>query len=99
MYADMRKMERLVMDSDLDWTIVRPSGLFDALTVSDYVTAEAYVPGKFTARVDLANCMLRQLASDEYVRKTIAVATYAGQPPNVIAFLWREGIKKQVARG
>src|ERR1700722_4269667 len=29
-YADMRRMENLVRGSDLEWTIMRPSGLFDA---------------------------------------------------------------------
>ena len=28
-YDDKRRMETIVRDSDLDWTIVRPSGLFD----------------------------------------------------------------------
>ncbi len=28
-YDDIRRMESVVRDSDLDWTIVRPSGLFD----------------------------------------------------------------------
>lgn len=28
LYADQRRMETLVMNSGLDWTIVRPSGLF-----------------------------------------------------------------------
>jgi hypothetical protein len=29
-YADMRRMEDLVHGSELEWTIMRPSGLFDA---------------------------------------------------------------------
>jgi hypothetical protein len=29
-YNDMRRMEQLVTDSDLNWTIVRPGRLFDA---------------------------------------------------------------------
>ena len=35
-YADMRRMEELVRASDLEWTIVRPSGLFDAPGVTSY---------------------------------------------------------------
>ena len=30
MYADMRRMEAAVSASGLDWTIMRPSGLFNA---------------------------------------------------------------------
>jgi uncharacterized protein YbjT (DUF2867 family) len=33
-YADMRVMERHLRDGDLEWTVVRPSGLFDAPAVS-----------------------------------------------------------------
>src|SRR5215469_1479812 len=32
----MRKMEEILRGSDLDWTIMRPSGLFDAPGVTDY---------------------------------------------------------------
>ena len=80
MYADMRRMETLVMDSGLDWTIVRPSGLFDTPAVTDYQVAEGHVRGRFTARVDLADCLLRQLTSQQYLHKVVAVATFAVQP-------------------
>ena len=51
------------------WTIVRPSGLFEAPAVSgvrrrDRLTS-AY---RFTARIDLADCLLRQALDDTYVR-------------------------------
>jgi hypothetical protein len=36
MYADQKRMETLVMNSHLDWTIVRPSGLFETEAVTDY---------------------------------------------------------------
>jgi putative NADH-flavin reductase len=80
MYADMRRMESLVMNSELDWTIVRPSGLFDTPAVTDYQMAEGHIRGRFTARVDLADCLLRQLTSDQYLHKAVAVATFAVQP-------------------
>lgn len=34
MYADLRPMEALLRTTTLDWTIVRPAGLFDADRVS-----------------------------------------------------------------
>lgn len=80
MYADMGRMEALVMTSELDWTIVRPSGLFDTPAVSDYQMAEEHIRGRFTARADLADCLLRQLTSDKYLHKAVAVATFAVQP-------------------
>jgi hypothetical protein len=35
MYADLRRMEKLVMQNDLDWTILRASGLFEASSVAN----------------------------------------------------------------
>ena len=79
-YADMRAMEALVRDSDLAWTIIRPSGLFDLPEVTDYRLDEDEAPGVFTARVDLAAAMLAQLDDDSYVRKALAVTTTVGTP-------------------
>src|SRR3989440_3251143 len=36
LYADMKRMETLVMNSHLDWTIVRPSGLFETRAGTAY---------------------------------------------------------------
>jgi nucleoside-diphosphate-sugar epimerase len=36
-YADMRRMEELVRESRLDWTVVRSSGLFDLPEITNYV--------------------------------------------------------------
>lgn len=36
-YADMKQMETLLMKSELDWTVVRASGLFETEAVTDYV--------------------------------------------------------------
>jgi putative NADH-flavin reductase len=94
LYADMQRMETLVMNSDLDWTIVRPSGLFETPTVTDYQVAEAFIRGRFTSRADLADCMLRQLATDQYLHKAVAVATVSVRP-DLFQFLWREAISKK----
>jgi nucleoside-diphosphate-sugar epimerase len=94
MYADQKRMEALVMDSGLDWTIVRPSGLFATPAVTRYQLAERRIPGRFTSRADLADCMLQQLTSDQYLHKAVAVATSSDQP-SLLAFVWREGIKKK----
>ena len=52
--------EQYVRASGLDWTIVRPSGLFEAPSVSAYGVAIDYIGHRFTARIDLADCLLRQ---------------------------------------
>lgn len=79
-YADMRRMEELVRASDLAWTIVRPSGLFDRKTVSDYHVHEDEAPGVFTARIDLAAAMLAELDTDGHVGKAVAVTTSESTP-------------------
>jgi putative NADH-flavin reductase len=94
LYADMQRMETLVMNSDLDWTIVRPSGLFETPTVTDYQVAEAFIRGRFTSRADLADCMLRQLATDQYLHKAVAVATFSVQP-SLFEFLGREAFQRR----
>jgi putative NADH-flavin reductase len=78
LYADMDRMETLVMNSDLDWTIVRPAGLFNTPTVTHYQVAQAYmVPGgRKTSRADLADFMLQQLTTDQYVHRAVAIATF-----------------------
>jgi uncharacterized protein YbjT (DUF2867 family) len=79
-YEDMRRMEDLVRRSNLDWTIVRPSGLFDTKFVSDYALAEDHIGGRFTARSDLAAAMLAQVNDERHVRKILAVATTENLP-------------------
>ena len=93
MYADMRAMESLVAASALDWTVMRPSGLFTAAAVSDYRIAQAYLPGRFTARADLADAMVNQLTDRTFVGTTAAVTTVTGTP-NMGQLIWREVVAK-----
>jgi uncharacterized protein YbjT (DUF2867 family) len=93
-YDDMRRMEAMVSASDLAWTIVRPSGLFEAPAVSAYSVAIDHIGYRFTARIDLADCLLRQVLSDTYVHSTIAVATPSAKP-SMLKLIWQEGIRKK----
>ncbi len=95
LYDDMRRMEALVAASDLDWTIVRPSGLFDTESVSEYAVAENHLPGKFTSRSDLANFVLRQATDSAYSQKFAAVATTDGAP-TVFQMIRREAFGKKI---
>lgn len=80
LYDDMARMEQLVRDSALDWTIVRPSGLFHLPSVTDYTVVEGHADGRFTARVDLAASMLALLDDDRHVRRTVGVVTTVDNP-------------------
>ncbi len=92
-YADMRVMEDILRDSDLDWTVVRPAGLFDAGHVSSYRVSDGPLDGVYTSREDLAACLLAQARDSRFVRKAIEVTTAEGVPT-----LWqvirREAFKK-----
>ena len=78
--SDMRRMEALLRDSDLRWTIMRPSKLFDAPGVSSYELHEGQAPGIFTSRADLAASLLKQASDDRFVRKAVEVTTSQGVP-------------------
>jgi putative NADH-flavin reductase len=88
-YEDMRRMEELIRNTEVDWTIVRPSGLFDTDFVSDYELAEDHIAGRFTARSDLAAAMLAQVDDERYVRKILAVAT-SENVPSMARLIMRE---------
>ncbi len=79
-YADMRAMEAHLRAGELEWTVMRPSGLFDAPTVSAYELRENRADGIFTSRADLAASMLAQVESTRWIRKNVAVTTSEGAP-------------------
>jgi putative NADH-flavin reductase len=93
-HDDMRRMEDLVRASDLDWTIVRPSGLFDHPAVTRYRVEEDVADGLFTARADLAASMVAQLTDDRFVQRAMAVITTEVRP-SLPGLIWREAVAKK----
>ncbi|MEO3888430.1 NAD(P)H-binding protein [Nonomuraea sp. B5E05] len=93
LYDDMRRMETLVRASDLDWTIVRPSGLYHLPSVTDYTLVEGHADGRFTARVDLAAGILALLDDDRHVRTTVSVITTADNP-TLVQWIRREALAR-----
>ncbi|WP_433193879.1 NAD(P)-dependent oxidoreductase [Nocardia sp. CA-107356] len=91
LYDDMRRMETLVRASDLDWTIVRPSGLYDLPSVTDYTIVEGHADGRFTARAGLAASMLALLDDDRYRRTTVGVITTVDNP-TLLQWIRREAL-------
>lgn len=79
-YRDMRRMEEIVEDSGLDWTIVRPSTLFDAERVSRYVCGMVPPVGAFTSRIDLAHYLATLVGDTASVGTTPIVSTTEGAP-------------------
>jgi uncharacterized protein YbjT (DUF2867 family) len=79
-YDDVRRMEDVVRASGLDWTIVRPSGLFDLPAPTQYVSGAVDPVGAFTARIDLADYLLSLAADSSIARQTVIISTTEGTP-------------------
>jgi uncharacterized protein YbjT (DUF2867 family) len=93
-YEDMRRMEALVRETGLGWTIVRPSGLFHREGVGGYVMAAGFLPGRFTSRADLADALLRLAVDGGHEREVVSVVS--GPPhPSMVKLIWREAVGKR----
>jgi uncharacterized protein YbjT (DUF2867 family) len=75
-YADLARMEDVLRNSGLDWTVVRPPRLTDRPLSASYRTAYGRNPrrGLKISRADVAHYMLRALAQPESVGRTVGVA-------------------------
>lgn len=91
LYADMRRMEAIVADSGLHWTIVRPSGLFDLPNVTDYIAGQGDPIGAFTSRTDLADYLLKLAAAPDS-GSTVSISTTV-DTPSMWQLLRREAFK------
>lgn len=82
LYDDMQRMEEIVQSSSLEWTVVRPGGLFDAAEpTDDYEVAPRRLPGRVTSRADLAETLIREATAPRHSRSIIEVITRSGTPP------------------
>lgn len=94
LYDDMRRLEAMVIASDLDWTIVRPPSLSDGDGVGDYQVGERFLPGTSTTRPDLAAFLIAQLNDRQFIRKIAAIVSpYAS--PSLLKIIWKDGIRKR----
>jgi putative NADH-flavin reductase len=75
-YADCALSEQELRASCLDWICVHPTRLTDGPHTAKYRVDPWHTPskGKGISRADVADFMLKQLSSDEYVRKTPVLA-------------------------
>jgi putative NADH-flavin reductase len=92
-YADMRAMEQFLRESPLEWTVMRPGGLFDTDTVSAYELREDHSERVFTSRTDLAASILAQVTDRAWLRKRVAVNTVEGTP-TLLQMIRREALGK-----
>jgi putative NADH-flavin reductase len=87
LYEDAGRMEEIVTGTDLDWTIIRPSGLFDGPAVTNYTVGPPQMIGRFTSRRDLADALIRGAVDDRNVRSIVEVITTDGTPSVYRVFL------------
>lgn len=75
-YADLARMEDLVQESDLDWTIMRPPGLINRRLRGSYRVAigRNVRGGVFISRSDVAHGMLDAVERPETIGRTIGIA-------------------------
>jgi len=81
LYDDMQRMEEIVQRSDLDWTIVRPGGLFNVdEPTDDYEVAPERLSGRVTSRADLADTLIKEATEAGHLRLIVEVMTRSAQP-------------------
>lgn len=75
-YADHVRQEEFVKQSELDWTIVRPSAFTDGPRTGSY--QRGFDPDRKTklkiSRADVADFIIEQLTDDTYLRRTPAIS-------------------------
>lgn len=72
-FLDKSKQEKLIMNSDLDWTIIRPGQLTNGRKRTNYkhgLSVGNYILTKMISRASVAHFMLNQLHDLTYFRKT-----------------------------
>lgn len=81
LYDDMERMEDIVRGSGVDWTIVRPAGLFNAAEPSaDYEVSRERLVGRYTSRADLAHLLVGEATEPRHPRATIEIISRSGRP-------------------
>jgi putative NADH-flavin reductase len=75
-YADLARMEDVLRESGLDWTIVRPVRLTDKPVTGTYRTSfgRNVRHGLFISRADVAHYMLHAIDEPETFRQTVGIA-------------------------
>ena len=75
-FADVRRMERVVKDSDLDWTLVRPTRLVSDPGTGKYRVRADFPPpgGSKIARADVAHFIATALTSATYIHQSPVLA-------------------------
>lgn len=76
MYADLWTMEKIIKESNINWTIMRPPRLLDSPVTGNYrTTADGFLNnGLKISRADVAHFIVHNLTNETIIKKTIEVA-------------------------
>lgn len=76
LYGDMLEMERVLADSETDWTVVRPPRLSDKEHTGAYqVSTGEPGPSSGISRADLADYIVTRLADEESYQKLVWITS------------------------
>lgn len=78
-FMDKRKQEKIISNSSLNWTIVRPAQLINGKLTRKYKHGENlgnYIITKLISRANVAHFMLSQLNDSAYFHKTPGITNY-----------------------
>ncbi|HEY4877162.1 MAG TPA: SDR family oxidoreductase [Puia sp.] len=75
-FAQMPRQEKIISQSGLDYTIVRPARLTDEPSVGEYNAAEDLYIGPFShiSRTAVADFLLQQIESKKFLRRIVTIA-------------------------
>ena len=76
-YADKTKMEEIITDSDLNWTVVRPGRLFDKELTEKYRVENKLFKGINIGginRADVADFLIKQAENQTELKKYIGIS-------------------------
>jgi len=75
MYADQREMERLVKESSLDWTIIRPPRLIDKPVTGKYrFSINNWLKNSLAiSRADVAHFMINNISNKAIYKATVEI--------------------------
>lgn len=76
MYADLWAMEKIIKESNINWTIMRPPKLLDQPASGKYqVAIDTYVKnGLNISRADVAHFMINNITNERTFKRTVEVA-------------------------
>jgi len=71
---DHEKQEVVVKESNLDWTIIRPSGLTDTQLTQKYAIGEnVLAKTSKIARADVAHAIIKEIHDNNFIKKAVTV--------------------------